>query len=75
MYPVSSKEESENIIKKAIPLIQKCIHVIKEEGVLEYKKIVIYDKIKSAVVNPLFYKKEVASISLLPLKIIFYTLL
>lgn len=56
MYPVSSEEESENIIKKAIPTIQKCANVIKEEGVLKHKKIVIADKIKSSVVNPLFYK-------------------
>lgn len=56
MYPVTNKEEWENIIKKAIPLIQKHACVIKEEGVLQDKKIVIADKIKSAVVNPLFYK-------------------
>ena len=56
MYPVSSEEESENIIKKAIPIIQKCVNVIKEDGVLQHKKIVIADKIKSSVVNPLFYR-------------------
>lgn len=56
MYPVSTEEESENIIKKSIPVIQNCVNVIKEEGSLKHKKIVMSDKIKSSVVNPLFYK-------------------
>ena len=56
MYPVSSEEESEIIIKKAIPIIKNYANIIKEEGVLQDKKIVIADKIKSSIVNPLFYK-------------------
>ena len=56
MYPVTSKEKWENIIEKAISLLQKHACAIKEEGVLPDKKIVIADKIKSAAINPLFYK-------------------
>ena len=56
MYPVTSKEKWDSIIEKATSLIQKHIYVIKEEELLQDKKIVIADKIKSGIVNPLFYK-------------------
>lgn len=56
MYSVSNKEESEKIIKNSIPLIHKCINTIKEEGVLEHRKVVVMDKIKSTIITPLFYK-------------------
>lgn len=61
MFPVPSKEESDNIVKKAIPVIEECAHIIKEEGVLQHRKIVVPDKIKSSIVNTLFYKLIVKS--------------
>lgn len=56
MYPVSSEEKSKKIIKKAIPIIQKYIDIIKKNDTIPHKRIYTTDKIKSSIINPLFYK-------------------
>lgn len=61
MYPVPTKEEADKIIAHAIPSIKKCIHIIKEEAPLPPNKVTITDKIKSNLVNPLFYSLFVSA--------------
>lgn len=57
MYPASSKEKADKIMEQAIPQIEKYADIIKNEDTLKYKKrAFIMDRVKSSIINPLFYK-------------------
>lgn len=59
MFKVPDKEKSESIIREAIPVMQKGIQVIREEGILQHRKATMIDKLKSGIINWGFYRFSV----------------
>ena len=55
MFGVPDEEESRQIIKKALPVLEKCAEAISGGEVLPEGKVNIADKLKSSVVNTAFY--------------------
>lgn len=56
MFDGPSREETESIIAKSYPDIQKAIALIKMGKGMERKKVSLADKMKSSVINKAFYK-------------------
>lgn len=56
MFPVPDEKESNNILKKSEPIIEKAIEDIKEGKKFDERTPSLLDKIKSGIVNDMFYK-------------------
>lgn len=61
LQKVPDRENAMRIINEAIPVMQKCIQVIKDDGFFQQRKIIVSDQMKSIIVNPIFYKFFVKS--------------
>ena len=55
MYPAPEEMEAKMIVKKALPEIQKAAEYIRDGKNLPEMKITTRDKIKSSIVNDLYY--------------------
>ena len=56
MFPVPNREESEAIVEKSVPVIEKLAYYIEAGRMFPKKRIGIGDRIKSKPVNWVFYK-------------------
>lgn len=56
MYAPSTRSEAAKLLQKAHPAIEDFARTIKENGFITNKKITVFDKMKSAMINPLFYR-------------------
>lgn len=61
MYPVPDKDGAKKIVEEAIPVMKKGIQIIKEGKFIQHRKNVLNDKLKSGIVNPIFYRFIVKS--------------
>ena len=59
MFPVPNEEKSIEIVKKALPALDRGIHCIKQGVEFPQQNNSIFDQLKSGPVNNLFYKKIV----------------
>ena len=61
MYSAPEKAEADKIIKRALPGIIDAAKLIKEQKPFPREPISVLDKLKSAFVNPVFYKAVVSA--------------